>query len=138
MRDDILYEYAMKFVGVPYKYGGLHPMEGWDCSQFCLELLQACNYVKHGLDTTALGIYNLLISGGAVVGTAKFGSYAFFGKSYTDISHIGFCLDEHSMIEAGGGDRTTKDLPSAIKRKAFVRIRPIRYRSDFLCTVTPA
>jgi hypothetical protein len=41
------------------------------------------------------------------------------------------------MVEAGGGGSDTITDEVAIKRNAFVRIRPIRYRKDFQQVIMP-
>jgi cell wall-associated NlpC family hydrolase len=65
------------------------------------------------------------------------GSLSFYGKSRALVDHVGICLDNHLMIEAGGGDHTTTTLTEATAKGAFVRMRPIQYRRDFLCVISP-
>jgi hypothetical protein len=39
------------------------------------------------------------------------------------------------MIEAGGGDANTNTIEEAILKNAFVRLRPYKYRKDWLDTI---
>lgn len=62
------------------------------------------------------------------------GAVVFFGKDSASVVHVGFCLDDYTMIEAGGGDSTTNP-ETASPRNAFVRLRPAKYRRDYLYAV---
>lgn len=131
-----LLRYAFAFVGTPYKYGGESPMEGLDCSGFVKEILIAAGVLPHGVDLTAQGIYETLISR-ARTGVWEPGAIAFYGKSLDRITHVAFCVDSDTMLEAGGGDAQTTTMVESIKHRAFIRMRPIRYRRDFLLVIRP-
>lgn len=90
--------------------------------------------VPHGDDGTAQGLFDRFYKH-KNESNPKFGDLAFFGKGVFDIRHVGICLNDKLMIEAGGGDSNTKTLELAIQNNACVRIRPIKYRKDFLCVV---
>lgn len=129
MSKQILYDYALKFVGQPYRWGGDDSINGFDCSGLAIELLQSHGFLPRGWDSTAKGLYQKLLSDGArKVISPTLGTVVFFGNP--DITHVGFCLDEILMLEAGGGDHTVVDLETAAKKNAYVRIRPINWRSD--------
>ncbi len=133
---DLLKEYALSHIGVPYKWGGSNPLEGFDCSGFVQWLLVSCGVDPVG-DQTAQALYNFFESKG---GRDKWalGSLAFYGKSVNQISHVAFCLDQFRCIEAGGGDSTTFTREIAAKQNACVRIRMIKARKDFLCVIKPS
>lgn len=133
---DVLYDYAMSHLGIPYKWGGRNRLDGLDCSQFCIELLISAGILKHGYDTTAQGLYNYFMRNGQE-NICEFGSLAFFGTNPGSIIHIGFCLTPDLMIEAGGGNHTVTNPKAAIDRAAFIKIRPIKYRSDLYDTIKP-
>lgn len=132
----ILRDYALKFVGLPYKWGGAHPLEGYDCSGFVQELLASAGEDPPG-DQSAQAIYNHFQAGRASVDKWGLGSLAFFGDSVTKITHVAFCLDQFRMIEASGGDQWVKFPEDAILRKAMIRIRLIRSRSDLVAVLKP-
>lgn len=119
-----------------YQYGGQDPIVGFDCSGFVMELLMAAGEIPFGTPKmSAQMIYNhyehLASSGYAP------GSLSFYGPDTLHIDHIGFCLDPFSMLEAGGGTAATVSDADAIARHAFLKMRPIKYRKDFLCVLKP-
>lgn len=131
----ILYDYAMSFVGLPYRWGGDDPMEGFDCSGLAIELLQAQGKFPHGQDSTAQGLYDRFKDKKWNVPT--FRCLAFFGRGTNVITHVAFCLDGLSMLEAGGGRASTTSKEAAIAQNAFIRVRPIESRKDLVGFVFP-
>lgn len=136
MNLDLLKAYALSFLATPYFWGGDDPMSGFDCSGFVSELLRASGVVPHNFRTNAQGLFNFLKSKASAT-QPQLGAIAFFGKSVNEISHVGFCLDGVTMIEAGGGGSSTTDEAAASIQNAFVRLRPTRFRKDFLFAVMP-
>ncbi len=130
---ELVRTYALSFLGKPYYYGGSTPMQGLDCSGLVVEIMKAFGLIRFGEDATAGA---LAVSFHEKVSQADLGDLAFFGKP-EHIDHIGFCLNETLMLEAGGGFANTKSIDEAIKREAFVKIRPIHYRKDFLFITRP-
>jgi len=133
--SDILLAYAMRFVGVPYKWGGDDPLQGIDCSGLVIELLQSQGVLSRSFDSTAQGLLNHFVS--FKTNTPSFGALVFFGKDATKVTHVGFAVDEKLMLEAGGGDSTTTTIGIAAAKNAFVKIRPILARHDFVAVVKP-
>lgn len=133
----LLTDYAMKFVGVPYKWGGDDPMSGLDCSGFVQEILRFAGEDPPG-DQTAQSLFDHF----SKPGNGKYGSYlpgslAFYGENAKKIIHVAFCVDTYRILEAGGGGSTTTSLEAAILKNAYVRGNLIKYRSDFLCVIRP-
>lgn len=136
MDMEIVKNYALSFVGIKYFYGGDDPISGWDCSGYAGEILMAFGIIPHGTKHSAQMLYDRIESNSSV-NIWGLGALSFYGKSVTQISHVGFCLDQFSMTEAGGGDSTTITQAVASSKNAFVRIRPIKYRKDLLVVLKP-
>lgn len=124
-------EYAQKFIGAPYIWGGdgsaCH-YGGFDCSGFVLECLWAFGKYK-GKDTTADGLLKYCKKNGK-----RYKTYdnelnlLFFGKN-GKATHVAIAIGASLMIEAGGGDSKCSTQATS---KGFLRIRPIDSRKDFL------
>lgn len=132
---DLLVKYALSFVGTPYVYGGTSPIIGWDCSEFCLELLKSVGMGPKG-DANAKMIHSYLTIMG-LKSEKKQGAFIFYGKSTDDISHIAFMIDDNRVIEMGGGDRFTTSPEKANAIRAYCRIRPITHRTDIFDVIMP-
>lgn len=134
-----LTNYLKHFIGVPYKYGGSNPISGFDCSGLIIEGLQSVGFLPHKSDYTAQSLYNYLIMDNRAASPISIseGCLVFFGKTKDSIGHIGYAIHPKFMIEAGGGDSHTIDKASAEAKDAFVKIRPIYYRKDYLCALIP-
>lgn len=135
--EQVVYDYAKRMLLVPYVWGGNHPLEGVDCSGLALELLRASGLWPHGTDTTAQGLRDTLVERGwrrldILREPPDFGALAFYGRSVKSITHVAFCLNGAQMIEAGGGGSKTRTPELAAEQGAYVRIRPIRGRSDLI------
>jgi cell wall-associated NlpC family hydrolase len=126
-------DYIQHFIGRPYLWAGDDPMTGFDCSGLALEFLKCAGIVKEKTDYTAEGIRVLLMS--YKIDFPKAGCLVFFGQSKA--THVGICLNETHMIEAGGGGSKTETLESAIQQNAYIRVRPIRNRKDILGYADP-
>lgn len=126
----------MQFVGTPYYWGGETPLPGggYDCSGFVQELLASVGVDIPG-DQTAQQLYNHFATHGRKQQTA--GALAFYGPYASKIRHVGFCIDHYRQISSTGGGPQVMTLRDAIKFKAFVKIRPIDYRADFLVCLKP-
>jgi len=126
-------DYGKCFIGVPYRWGGKHPLEGYDCSGFVLELMRASGIYSSRLDMSSGGIYDYLTkSNGQSLSKPKEGAFLFFGNP---ISHVAIAINDKFMLEAGGGDRRTIDNNKAIEMEAMVRIRPISTRRDLVAII---
>lgn len=123
---------AWKYVSTWYRWGGDDP-SGFDCSGLVIELLSSVGIVPNGFDSTAEGLRQLF-SAKSVPGPAE-GCLVFYGA--TKATHVAYVIDESHAIGANGGSSKTTDLAAAIRDNAFVKVRPIHYRSDILGYVDP-
>lgn len=130
-----LTEYAMRFIKVPYKWGGAHPIDGLDCSGLVQIILQSVGVDPRG-DQTSQALYDHLIKTGQETSPQE-GAIIFFGSSIDRITHVAYMIDEHRMIEAGGGGSRTRTVNDAVDHEAYVRIRPINSRKDRVSIIMP-
>lgn len=138
----LLKSYVISLIGTPYFYGGDDPISGFDCSGLASEILRASGLCAWNWRGNAQAIHDLLSSKSMLMkGTTpqvqQLGAFAFYGVNAANIDHVTFCLDGTTMVEAGGGDHTTVTKDIASRQNAFVRLRPIRFRKDFLCAIMP-
>lgn len=137
MSFELLRAYLFALIGRThrYHYGGKEPIQGFDCSGLACEVLMAVGALPFGSVLNAQALYDHFKAQGQ--SSPALGSLAFFGKDEHTIDHVGICLDATLMVEAGGGDSSVTSDLAAIAKHAFVKMRPMRYRRDFLFCVMP-
>ena len=115
MTNDMLRAYILKFVGLPYIWGGDDPILGLDCSGFAQEVLLAFGaHPSPGEDLTAQSLYDKLLKTGGYNQTMP-GALAFYGKQYNSITHVGVLFTADLIVEAGGGGSKTLTSADAAK-----------------------
>lgn len=127
---------AWSLHGLPYRWGGDDPGEGFDCSGMVIEILKSVGILPRAGDWTAQGLFNMFED--KVRLEPQLGCLAFWhGADPGRIIHVEFCLDtKHTMGASGGGSKTTS-FEAASKHNAFIKVRPIRqeklvgYRDPF-------
>ena len=128
-------EYALKFVGSPYIWGGDGSgakFNGWDCSGLVLECLWAFGILPKG-DMTAQGINDILYGMGWRQGLyIKEGDILFFGKDTKHITHVALAISESLMVEAGGGGSKCKTPATST---GMVWVRPIAWRDNLVAAL---
>lgn len=129
---DSLIDYSMKFISTPYIWGGNNPLIGFDCSGFVCEVLKSHGYLKHNIDYSANDLLNYSKRYFLKKDTPIKADLLFFGTNPNMACHVAIALNNKLMIESAGGNSKTKELSHAIKRNAFVKIRPIKYRNDLI------
>jgi hypothetical protein len=130
--DKIVLDFLYGRLGTPYIYGGAGPY--YDCSGLVIECLKMRGWVASSFDATAHDLFNRTMSGGTLKPKAH--ALSFYGTEQR-ITHVGYCISETHMIEAGGGGASTTSLEAALKLGAMVRVRPIYYRKDFIACHLP-
>lgn len=132
---NILYDYALSFVGRNYNYGGPSLILGTDCSGFICELLRSVGIV--GKDHLSSQMLYDKFEQNWGRNTLMLGSVCFYGKDVKNIEHVSMMIDQYRVIECGGGDHTTTDIKSANDRNAMVRIRHTSWRKDCVAILRP-
>lgn len=87
-------------------------------------------------DQTAQDLFNYFQINGTPC-QLQAGALAFYGDSRIKIRHVAFCINSVQIIEAGGGSRKVNSVQTAIDQRAFVRVRPALYRTDFIQAYAP-
>lgn len=129
--QELVTEFALSFLGNEYIYGGNGPFV--DCSGLCIQLLKASGVgPPHDMTAQQLFEYYKPLS---EWNARRWGALCFYGRSINSIDHIAFALNESQIIEAGGGTSrvTTKEIAQQVG--AFVRVRMINYRPDFVVSL---
>ena len=129
-------EYAQKFIGKSYVWGGDGSGKcggGFDCSGLVLECLWAFGKLPKG-DLTAQKLHDkLLLEKGWRQGLSiKEGDVLFFGKDLQHITHTALAIGDGLMVEAGGGGSKCKTPATST---GMVRVRPIASRSDLVAAL---
>jgi len=132
---ELLRDYALSFVKIPYIWGGFHPANGYDCSGFVQELLRSVG-IDPPLDQTAQALFDHFVIAG-MPKKSGMGCLLFFGRSISRISHVAMALDNYRMIEAGGGARNMTREKAIKTDGAMVRIRLIKSRRDLQASIRP-
>ena len=134
LRCGICLDYIKRMIGLPYLWGGDDTIAGFDCSGLVVEYLQCSGQLKENEDLKAHGLMRRYFDKRVIL--PETGCLVFFGKN-DHATHVGICLNNDLMIEAGGGGSKTQTKKDAVNQNAFIRVRPINNRSDFLCFVDP-
>ena len=128
-------EYALKFIGRPYIWGGDGSGKcggGFDCSGLVLECLLAFGKMPKG-DLTAQGINDKLYAMGWRQGlSVKEGDILFFGKDTKHITHVALAISDRLMVEAGGGGSKCKTPATST---GMVWVRPISWRNNLVAAL---
>jgi len=123
---EIALKVAWSLYGLPYRWGGDDPMEGFDCSGMVLEILKSVGIIRRSIDMTADQIYRHFKELGYLSRAANTGCLAFWKDENTvKIRHVEFCIGPtHTIGASGGGSNVINEL-EASRRNAFIKVRPI-------------
>jgi cell wall-associated NlpC family hydrolase len=122
-------EYGKHFIGTPYEWGD-QDHTGMDCSGFITEVLRGTGVIGPRERPVSWQLAERFPRSAPVTG-----AIACYGTGRT--SHVMLCVDGSFVMGASGGGSDTTTPEMADKGDAFVMIRPLRYRKDFLFCVDP-
>ena len=129
MARELAIKYAWQLIGLPYRWGGDDPINGFDCSGFVIEILRSVGILPRSGDWTAEGLRKLFEC--LKIDSPRPGALAFWiwdGRAV----HVELCIDEkHTIGASGGGSRTTSQ-GAAAEQNAFIKLRPIRSGAVFI------
>jgi cell wall-associated NlpC family hydrolase len=121
-----LYAWALdRFFAMPYQWGG-DGVTGYgiDCSGLVQLILSRVGLDPKG-DQGAAALYEHAVKSWVPDVRAQ-GAVAFFGTNGR-VTHTGWMIDRHCMLNASGGGAHIKTLQQAANAKAGVKIQPIAW-----------
>ncbi len=136
MTREIFLHASLRFLLIPYMWGGDDPIKGFDCSGLVQELMDMLGLDPKG-DQTAQGLYDFFKDKSKNT-LRTCGTLAFYGKSDKELTHVAMFMDDETIIEAGAGGSHTLTAEDAANQNAFVRLRPFNKRKDLVAILTPA
>lgn len=88
--------YAISLSGIPYRYGGKNPREGFDCSGFVSHVFKAA--LNFSLPTNALAMSRI----GQSIATSELspGDLVFFNTMSNPYSHVGIYIGDERFIHS--------------------------------------
>jgi len=133
---EIAKQVAFSFLGKPYRWGGNDPIDGFDCSGFCIEILKSVGILPRQGDWTAQGLWNLFEE--QEVAAPYPGCLVFWlNKDRDKIIHIEFAISHDHCIGSSGGGSKTLNIQDAIDQDAYIKIRPWASRENVKGFVDP-
>jgi cell wall-associated NlpC family hydrolase len=131
---ELALRYAWAWLGRPYIWGGDDP-SGFDCSGLVIEVLAGVGLIPHGWDGTAQSIFDRFKT--KQILTPHPGALVFYKNAAGFISHVGLVVEHDIVLQAGGGGSSTTSPDAAWQQNAFVKLRPIAYRTEARIYVDP-
>jgi len=116
IRDEIAGR-ARRYIGIPYKWGGATPDEGFDCSG-----LTRAVYQLSGLDLPRTSNDQFAMGTEVKLKNLKKGDLVFFSSpGGNSVSHVGIYIGDNKFIHAPGRDQTirTDSLSNSYFRSCF-------------------
>lgn len=117
--------HALRFVGVPYRYGGDSPEAGFDCSGLVWRVYQQAAGIPLPRDTHAISQVGEAIAREEL----QPGDLVFFNTLHRPFSHVGIYLGEERFIHAPsqGGAVEIARISERYWRQRFDGARRIHY-----------
>ncbi len=120
---EIALKVAFASLNKPYIWGGDDPVNGFDCSGFCIEILKSIGLLPRKGDWTAQGLWNKFYK--HEVDKPHAGCLVFWTNVKGDkIIHVEYAISSHLCIGASGGGSKTRSKQDAINQNAYIKVRP--------------
>jgi cell wall-associated NlpC family hydrolase len=120
----MLITYAQTLVGIPYKYGGISPDSGFDCSGFVRHVFQHTLGINLPRSSDEISHVGQAIS----KGNLRVGDLVFFNTLQRKFSHVGIYLGNEHFIHAPSnrtGRVRTEDMREAYWTRQYNGARRI-------------
>jgi cell wall-associated NlpC family hydrolase len=135
MNKEIAREVALKYLGKAYMWGGDDPINGFDCSGFCIEILKSVGILPRKGDWTANGLWNRFVE--KQVDKPYEGCLVFWTGNSGQIIHVEYAISEDLCIGASGGGSKTNTEANAADQNAYIKVRPWASRKNVKGFVDP-
>ena len=126
---------AFSFLGKPYLWGGDDPINGFDCSGFCIEILKSVGLLPRNGDWTAQMLWDKFKY--REVDEPHNGCLVFWKNNSGKIIHVEYAINEILCIGASGGGSRTRTEEDAAEQNAYIKIRPWATRSNVKGFIDP-
>jgi len=126
-KRELAVEALKMHMGLPYKWGGNDPLEGFDCSGLMVEVLQTVGLMGRGSDDTADGLSRMFNQTEVFQpGVMVYWDWNRDGK-IDHVEMIAHVDDDGEIytVGASGGDNSTSSVQAAIMADAYVKMRPL-------------
>lgn len=135
-KREVALKVAWSFLGLPYMWGGDDPIAGFDCSGFVIECLKSAGILPRRGDWAAQGIWDMF-NKNLAVNTPGPGCLVFWESRGGRVIHVEMCIDDELAIGASGGGSENTTRGEAIKKNAYIKIRPFRGRANIKGYIDP-
>lgn len=132
----VQYDWLMRQINTPYRWGGDDPILGFDCSGFAVEFLKTMGMLPEGADYNAQGLFDYF-KDRSDWNRYTLGALVFYGKSLDAITHMGIGVDRYRVVTVSGGGSSTNSVEKAAEQNAFTKMRLYTYRKDLVAVLRP-
>ena len=102
--EDKIVKESVNYLGIPYKYGGDNPIEGFDCSGFVKYIYQ--KVAK--LDVPRTTKSQVKIGKPIKIANIQKGDLVFFGINSKSVNHVGIYIGDNQFIHAPSTGSTVR------------------------------
>lgn len=134
-KREIVQRIAWEYLGLPYIWGGDDP-SGFDCSGLVIECLKSVGILPRKGDWTADNLYRRFKSG-EVWQDINPGDLVFWENEVGTQVHVEIMVGPGLSIGASGGGSWATSGTEALRRGAYIKVRPCATRGGTMHFVNP-